>query len=122
MVKSVLIICEDSPIGKNSTTESIRMGAGIMVLGDLESCKIIFMGDAVYFLSRKFNPEIINMESIDSIYRMIELSDIEIYALNSALDNAGIRQDELINFDNVKVANIKEIADFISQADSIFRY
>jgi sulfur relay (sulfurtransferase) DsrF/TusC family protein len=80
------------------------------------------MGDSVYFLSKKFNPEIMNMESIDSIYRMIELSDIEIYVLDSALENAGIGKDELIEFDKVKIANIKEIADFISQADTVFRY
>jgi len=122
MVKSVVIICEDSPIGKNSTTESIRMGAGITVLGDIESCKIIFMGDAVYFLSKKLNPEVIHMENVENIHRMIEISDIEIFALDTALENAGIKRDELINFENVKIANIEEISDFIIQADTIFRY
>jgi sulfur relay (sulfurtransferase) DsrF/TusC family protein len=122
MVKSVVIICEDSPIGKNSAIESIRLGAGIMVLGDIESCRIIFMGDSVYLLSRKFNPEALNMESMDSVYRMLELSDIEIYVLDSALNDAGITQDELIEFEMLKVATIKDISNFISQTDAIFRY
>ncbi|MFW9950380.1 MAG: DsrE family protein [Candidatus Thorarchaeota archaeon] len=122
LVKSVVIICEDSPIGKNSTTESIRLGAGLMVLGDIESCKIIFMGDSVYFLTKKFNPEFLNMESMDSIYRMLELSDIEIFVLDSALNGAGITKEELIDLKVVKVASIKEISNFISQADTTFRY
>ena len=122
MVKSVVIICEDSPIGKNSTTESIRLGAGIMVLGDIEDCKIIFMGDSVYFLSKKLNPEVLNMESMDNIYRMMELSDIKIFALDSALDHAGISQNDLIDFEMINIATIKEISNYISQADAIFRY
>ncbi|MFX0009873.1 MAG: DsrE family protein [Candidatus Hermodarchaeota archaeon] len=122
MVKSVVIICEDSPIGKNSTTESIRLGAGIMVLGDIEDCKIIFMGDSVYFLSKKFNPEVLNMESMDNIYRMLELSDIKIFALDSALHHAGVSQNDLIDFQMVNIATIKEVSNYISQADTIFRY
>lgn len=80
------------------------------------------MGDAVYFLSKKLNPEVIHMESVENIHRMIEMSDIEIFALDTALENAGIKRDELINFENVKIANIEEISDFIIQADTIFRY
>jgi sulfur relay (sulfurtransferase) DsrF/TusC family protein len=122
MIKSVAIICEDSPIGKNSAMESIRLGAGLTVLGDIEECKIIFMGDSVYFLSKNFNPEILNMESMDSIYRMLELSDIKIFVLNSALNHAGISQNDLIDFDMVNVATLKEISNYISHADAIFRY
>ena len=122
MVKSVVIVCEDSPIGKNSTTESIRLGAGLMVLGDIKDCKIIFMGDSVYFLSKKLNPEILNMESMDNIYRMLELSDIKIFVLDSALDHAGISQNDLIDFEMINIATIKEISNYISQADAIFRY
>ena len=122
MIKSVVIICEDSPMGKNSATESIRLGAGLTVLGDIQECKIIFMGDSVYFLSKNFNPEVLNMESMDSIYRMLELSDIKIFTLDSALNHAGISPDDLIDFEMVNIATIKEISNYISQADAIFRY
>jgi sulfur relay (sulfurtransferase) DsrF/TusC family protein len=122
MIKSVVIICEDSPIGKNSAIESIRLGAGLTVLGDIEECKIIFMGDSVYFLSKKFNPEIVNMESMNNIYRMLELSDIKIFTLDSALSHAGITQNDLIDFEMVNVATLKEISNYISHADAIFRY
>ncbi len=122
MVKSVIILCEDSPIGKNSAIEAIRMGAGIMAVGDLEECKIIFMGDSVYFLSKYFNPEKVNMDVPSNIFRMMELSDLDVYVLDSALEIAGIKQSDLVEFDNVKVASNKEISRFILEADITYRY
>lgn len=122
MVKSVVILCEDSPIGKNSAMEAIRMGAGIMAVGDLDECKIVFMGDSVYFLSKNFDPEKVNRDAPTNILRLIELSDLEVYALDSALEVAGINPTDLIAYDNVKVAGIQEISKFILEADVTYRY
>ncbi len=122
MVKLVVILCEDSPIGKNSAIEAIRMGAGIMAVGDLEECKIIFMGDSVYFLSKNFDPEKVNMDVPSNIFRMMELSDLDVYVLDSALEIAGLKQSDLVDFDNVKVVNNKEISKFILDADVTYRY
>ncbi len=122
MVKSVVILCEDSPIGKNSAIEAIRMGAGIMAVGDLEECKIIFMGDSVYFLSKNFDPEKVNMDVPSNIFRMMELSDLDVYVLDSALEIAGIKQSDLVDFDNINVASNKEISKFILEADVTYRY
>ena len=122
MVKSVVILCEDSPIGKNSAVEAIRMGAGIMAVGDLDGCKIVFMGDSVYFLSKNFDPEKINRNAPSNIYRLIELSDLEIYALDSALEMAGIIPSDLIEYDNVKVASMQDISKIILEADVMYRY
>jgi len=122
MVKSVVIICEDSPIGKNSAIEAIRMGAGIMAVGDLDECKIVFMGDSVFLLSKHFNPEKINREPPSNIFRLMELSDLEVYALDTALEIAGINESDLIEFDNVKIANIQEISKLIIEADLMYRY
>jgi sulfur relay (sulfurtransferase) DsrF/TusC family protein len=122
MVKSVVIICEDSPIGKNSVIEAIRMGAGIMAVGDLDECKIIFMGDSVYFLSKKFDPEKVNIEAPSNIFRLMELSDLEVYALDSALEIAGIKDSDLIEYENVKIVNTQEISKFILEADVTYRY
>jgi sulfur relay (sulfurtransferase) DsrF/TusC family protein len=122
MVKSVVILCEDSPIGKNSALEAIRMGAGIMAVGDLEECKIIFMGDSVYFLSKNYDPEKVNMDVPSNIFRMMELSDLDVYVLDSALEIAGIKQSDLIDFDNLKVTSYKEVSKFILDADVTYRY
>ncbi len=122
MVKSVVILCEDSPIGKNSAVEAIRMGAGIMAVGDLEECKIIFMGDSVYFLSKRFDPEKVNRDAPSNIFRMMELSDLEVYVLDSALEIAGIKNSDIIEFDNLKIVSIKEISKLIIEADVTYRY
>ena len=122
MIKSVVILCLDSPIGKNSAIEAIRMGAGIMAVGDLEECKIIFMGDSVYFLSKNFDPEKVNMNVPSNIFRMMELSDLDVYVLDSALEIAGIKHSDLVEFDNVKAVSNKEISKFIIEADVTYRY
>ena len=122
MVKSVVILCEDSPIGKNSAGEAIRMGAGIMAVGDLDECKIVFMGDSIYFLSKNFDPEKVNRDAPTNIFRLIELSDLEIYALDSALEIAGVKHSDLIELDNIKVASMEEISNFILEADVMYRY
>lgn len=122
MIKSVVILCEDSPIGKNSAVEAIRMGAGIMAVGDLEECKIIFIGDSVYFLSKNFNPEEVRMDVPSNIFRMMELSDLDVYVLDTALEIAGIKLSDLVDFDNVKVASNKEISKFILEADVTYMY
>ena len=122
LVKSVVILCEDSPIGKNSAVEAIRMGAGITAVGDLDECKIIFLGDSVYFLSKNFDPEKVNRDAPSNIFRLMELSDLDVYALDSALEIAGINHSDLIEYDNVKVASIQEISKFVLEADVMYRY
>ncbi len=122
MVKSVVILCEDSPIGKNSAVEAIRMGAGIMAVGDLDECKIIFMGDSVYFLSKHFDPEKVNRDAPSNIFRMMELSDLEVYVLDSALEIAGIKRSDIIDFANVKIVSFEEISKLIIEADVTYRY
>ena len=102
--------------------EAIRLGAGIMAVGDLDRCKIVFMGDSVYFLSKNFDPKKVNRDPPTNIYRLMELSDLEIYALDSALQIAGINPSDLIEFDNVKVASMQEISKFILEADVMYRY
>jgi sulfur relay (sulfurtransferase) DsrF/TusC family protein len=98
------------------------MGAGITAVGDLEECKIIFMGDSVYFLSKNFDPEKVNREAPTNIFRLMELSDLEVYALDSALEIAGIKNSDLIEYDNVKVASMQEISKIIFEADVTYRY
>ena len=122
MSKSVIIIVEDSPIGKNSAIEAIRMGAGITVLGDLDECKIIFIGDSVYLLNKSFNPESVNMGTMDNIFNMLELSDIEVFVLDTSLEIAGISDKDIIEFDNVNIASIEEISEYILKADFIYRF
>ena len=89
MVKSILIISDQSPIGNNSTAESIRMGSGLMAYGEI-NVKIVFRGDAVFFLSKELSPEALNMDPITPILRLMELADVEIHVLEESLQRAGL--------------------------------
>ena len=57
MVQSVLIISDQSPVGKNFAAETIRIGSGFVALGEFIDCRIVFMGDAVYLLNKNASPE-----------------------------------------------------------------
>jgi sulfur relay (sulfurtransferase) DsrF/TusC family protein len=122
MVNSIVIVCEDSPFGKNSAVESIRMATGLLAVGDIDECKVIFKGDAVYFLNKNLNPEALNLNRFSNIMRLIELSDLEIYVLDEALEAADMGHSDLMSNDNLKIVNIKEISNLILKADMSFKY
>ena len=122
MVNSIVIICEDGPIGKNSVVESIRMAAGILAVGDIEICKVILLKDAVYFLDKNLNPKALNMDEFTNVLRLIELSELEIYIHNEALELAGIEPSDLILEDNVSIVDMSKISELIIEADMSFKY
>jgi sulfur relay (sulfurtransferase) DsrF/TusC family protein len=122
MVKSVVIICQDSPIGKNSITEAVRMGAGIMAVGDIDSCNIIFMGDAIYFLSRKYNPTILNREDPSNMFKMLDLAEIGVYILKDALNASGLKETDLIDYEYLKVVDSAEIAQIMANSDISYKF
>ncbi len=122
MVKSVLIICDQSPIGKNLAAEAIRLGSGLIAYGDSIDCKVVYRDDAVYFLSKSLEPEAVNMDPITPTIRLMELSDIEVYALKESLDRAGLNRSDLIGYDNLEIINEKELANFILNSEATFRF
>jgi sulfur relay (sulfurtransferase) DsrF/TusC family protein len=122
LVQNIIIICENSPIGKNSALESIRMGAGISAVGDLNSVKIVFIGDSVLILSKNYNPKAVSMDENSNIFRMLELADIEVYVLDNAMKNLAMGEADLLDYDNIHVINVKELAEIILEADAIYNY
>ncbi len=122
MVNSIVIICEDSPFGKNSAVESIRMATGLLAVGDLDDVKVVFMRDAIYFLSKNLNPQALNSDPVDNIMRLIELSDLEIYVHDDALETAGMEKSDLIQHGNLKVVDFEKISKLILEAEMSFKY
>ena len=122
MVKSIVIVCEDSPFGKNSVIESIRMATGLLAIGDLDNCQIILMGDSVYFLNNSLNPEALNVDPFSNIMRLMELSDIEVYVHDEALNSAGLEQSDLISYENLKIVSNEKISQLILEANMTFKY
>ena len=122
MVESVLIISDQSPIGKNSAAEAIRIGSGFVALGEFIECKIVFMADAVYLLSRNASPEAVGMDSLDEVLEMADLSDLELYIIDSALYDAGLTKEDLIEYENLKIINFDELTELIENANTCFRF
>ena len=122
MIKSIVIVCEDSPFGKNSAVEAIRMATGLLAIGDLDNCQVIFIGDSVYFLNKNLNPEALNVDPFSNIMRLMELSDLEVYVHDEALNSAGLEQSDLISYENLKIVSNAEISQLILEANMTFKY
>jgi sulfur relay (sulfurtransferase) DsrF/TusC family protein len=122
MVESVIVISDQSPIGKNSAIEAIRIGSGFTALGEYIDCKIVLTGNAVYLFNKSCNPEAVGMDSLEEVLEIAELSDLEVFIIESALKDAGMSKDDLVEYENLKVINYDELADFIADADTTFRF
>ena len=122
MVNSVVVICEESPYGKDSVVEVFRMATGLLAVGDIEDVKIILMKDAIYFLNKHLDPEAINADNFANIMRLIEFSEIKIFIHRDALSAAGLELDDLIVKENINIIGLKQISQLILGADMTFKY
>ncbi|MHA1916589.1 MAG: DsrE family protein [Promethearchaeota archaeon] len=122
MVESVVVISDQSPIGRNSAIEAIRIGSGFTALGEHIDCKIIFTGDAVYLFNKYCYPEVVGMDPLTEVLEIADLSDLEVYLIDSALKEAGFTEDDLVEYENLKIISYDDLADLIANADTSFRY
>ncbi len=122
MVESVVIITDQSPTGKNSAVEAIRIGSGFVALGEIINCLIVLTGDAVYLLNKNAKPKVVGMDPIDEAIEMADLSDLELYVLDKSLKDAGLTVEDLIEYENLKIISIDELINLIEQADTCFRF
>ena len=82
----------------------------------------MFAGDAVYLLNKNAEPQAVGMDSMDEALEMAELSDLELYIVDSALSEAGMTEQDLIEYENLKIINVDQLTDLIEQAITCFRY
>jgi len=122
MVNSVVIISEHSPIGRNSAVEAIRIGSGFTALGEYIDCKIVFTGDAVYLFNRYCNPEAVGSDPLTEVLEIADLSDLEVYLIDTALTEAGMTKEDLVEYENLKVINYDDLTELIANADTCFRF
>ena len=122
MVKSVVVISDQSPIGRNSAIEAIRIGSGFTALGEFIDCKIVLTGDAVYLFNKNCDPESVGMDPLAEVLEMADLSDLEVFIIESALIDAGLTKDDMIDYENLKIIGFDELTDLIANADTCFRY
>ena len=122
MIESVVIITDQGPIGKNSALEAVRIGSGFVALGEYINCQIVFTGDAVYLLNKNARPKAVGMDTFDEIMEIADLSDLELYVVDEALQDAGMTTDDLVEYENLKVITTSEVVDLIENANTSFRF
>jgi sulfur relay (sulfurtransferase) DsrF/TusC family protein len=122
MVESALVITDKSPVGKNSAVEAIRIGSGFVALGEYIECKVVFTGDAVYLLSKEAAPQVVGLDILEEVFEMAELSDLELYILDTALVDAGLSKEDLIEYENLNIISIDDLVDLIDTVEVCFRF
>ena len=122
MVKSIIILSEQSPIGKNSARETLRLAAGFLGLGEEINCKVVLMGDAVYLMNKYAEPQKVGIDSFEEPLEMAELSDLEIYIVKEALEEAGLTEEDLVDYENLKIIDFEILTKLIEEADTSFRF
>ncbi|MFX0081289.1 MAG: DsrE family protein [Candidatus Hodarchaeota archaeon] len=122
MINSVVVISDQSPIGRNSAIEAIRIGSGFTALGEYIDCKVVLTGDAVYLFNKFCNPEAVGMDPLTEVLEMADLSDLEVYIIESALTEAGLSKDDLIEYENLKFIDYDGLTELIAEADTTFRF
>ena len=122
MVESAVIITDQSSIGKNSAVEAIRVGSGFVALGEIIDCKVVFMGDAIDLLNKNADPTIVGLDSTSETMEIADLSDLELFVIDTALEEAGLTTEDLVEYENLTVISIDELADLIDNADMCFRF
>lgn len=119
---SLAIICENSPIGKNTVEEAIRFASGIAAMDDSIDRRLIIMGDAVYFFSKSFDPTKVQMDPVDNIIQMAELSDLKIYINQRSLELAGLTKNDLVSYPDLEIIQSSKIGELILNSGASFRF
>jgi len=121
-MQSVVIMCDQSPVGTNAPAEVVRIGSGLKALGETVACKVIFAGDAVYLVSKRVHPDAVKADSFAEILEMAELSELPLYVVDTALEEAGLAREDLIDYTGLSIVTLEDVASFLAEADTCFWY
>ena len=80
------------------------------------------MGDAVYLMNKYAEPQKVGIDSFEEPLEMAELSDLEIYIVKEALEEAGLTEEDLVDYENLKIIDFEILTKLIEEADTSFRF
>jgi len=122
MVESILIICDQPPIGTNSAIEAIRFSSGLGAIDDDIKRNLILMGDAILVLKSDFRPEIMATQSFSNLKMMAEISNLTISILKEDLEEFGLEKEDLVNYEHLEILNKEALADLLIKTDASFKF
>ena len=76
----------------------------------------------VYLLNKNADPTVVGMDSYEEPLEMADLSDLEIDVIDTALEEAGIEAEDLIDYENLRIININALKTIIEEASTCFRF
>jgi len=118
MPESVVIIFRQPPYGTVFNAEGFRVCTGLTAL-DVET-HAVFMDDSCFTLLKGQEPEGIHMGDLSkAISPMIEF-EVSVYVVKESLEERGIKEEELIENDEIKLISKTELSKLITEADVTF--
>lgn len=117
MVKKVLIIVNNPPIGTVFPAEAVRAGVAFAGM-DLDT-SLVFSGNGVFSLLKGQKPELIGAGSIKEGLSNAEEFGLKIFADKESLDENKILNEEI---KSVKIANTMEIKNLVRTTDVIINF
>ncbi|MHA1771970.1 MAG: DsrE family protein [Candidatus Thorarchaeota archaeon] len=118
---SILIYCDKGPYGTNSTAEAIRLAGGFLGLGPTIPCDIVFDRDAVYFLKNKQDTSGLNVDPLDEPLELLDLVDAEIYLVEEALHERGLKKEDLVEYPNLHLITMEKLAQMMTEYSTVVR-
>jgi sulfur relay (sulfurtransferase) DsrF/TusC family protein len=118
---SVMIICDKGPFGTNTVFEAMRLGSGFLALGEDVDCKIVLIGDAVLFMKRNLDNNVLGMDSLEDGIEMADLSDLPVMLMREDMIERGMSESDLIDYENITIISKDEIASEMGSYSTVFR-
>lgn len=91
-------------------------------MGDIKICQVLFLGDAIFFLNKNVDPSGLNMDSLNDMIRLIELSELHILVTLEDLMALDLDKNDLIPYQHLKVIDYKTISKLLLDSDFCFKY
>lgn len=115
-MERVVILFRKGPYGQINSLEGARVGQGLLVL-DVET-DAIFIDDGVFNLIKEQKPEGISHHSVMGALEALHKYDVPIYAVQSSLDQRGIKAEDLDPKLDVRIISLDELSEILVQADA----
>jgi len=91
-------------------------------LGDVEDCRVLFLGDAILFLNKNTNSSALNMDSLTDMIRLIELSELHIFVALEDLIALDLDKEDLISYKHLEIIDYNTVSKLILNNDFCFKF
>ena len=118
MSKSICIVFNKAPYGSQAGRELLDIA--LMAAAFEMPITAIFIGQGVYQLLNNQQPDILNIKNHSATFKALPLYDIEqILVDQNALHQFNLKQDDLLEIDELQFASTDDIKTRIANSDFV---